>query len=171
MRRCLRNHSGRNSKNLNERINKDIVPKQNNCMAKQVVKMIKLQIEAGKATPAPPVGTALGPAGVNIGEFVNQFNTQTRPMMGNIVPVLMKVYSDRSFDFIVKKPPASRLILKALGKEKGAQKAQNKVGKLTRQQLEDVAKEKMEDLNSSDLEQAKKIIAGTARSMGIDSDS
>ena len=138
-------------------------------MAKEVTKIIKLQIEAGKATPAPPVGTALGPAGVNIGEFVNQFNTQTRPMMGSIVPVLMTVYKDRSFTFIVKKPPASRLILKALGMEKGSTKAQDKVGKLSKQQLEDIAKEKMEDLNASDLEQAKKIIAGTARSMGIDS--
>ncbi len=139
-------------------------------MAKQITKMIKLQIEAGKATPAPPVGTALGPAGVNIGEFVNQFNNQTRPMMGQIVPVLMTVYSDRTFSFIVKKPPASRLILKALGLEKGSQKAQNKVGKLSKSQLEEIAKEKMEDLNASDLEQAKKVIAGTARSMGIDSE-
>ena len=138
-------------------------------MAKEITKIIKLQIEAGKATPAPPVGTALGPAGVNIGEFVNQFNTQTRPLMGNIVPVLMTVYKDRTFSFIVKKPPASRLILKALGMEKRSTKAQDKVGKLSNQQLEDIAKEKMEDLNASDLEQAKKIIAGTARSMGIDS--
>ena len=90
-------------------------------------------------------------------------------MMGSIVPVLMTVYKDRSFTFIVKKPPASRLILKALGMEKGSTKAQDKVGKLSKQQLEDIAKEKMEDLNASDLEQAKKIIAGTARSMGIDS--
>ena len=96
-------------------------------MAKEVTKIIKLQIEAGKATPAPPVGTALGPAGVNIGEFVNQFNNQTRPMMGNIVPVLLTVYKDRTFTFIVKKPPASRLILKKLGIEKGSQKPQNKI--------------------------------------------
>jgi len=137
-------------------------------MAKEITKIIKLQIEAGKATPAPPVGTALGPAGVNIGEFVNQFNTQTRPLMGSILPVLLTVYKDRTFTFIVKKPPASRLILKALGLEKGSPKPQNKVGKLTKQQLEDIATEKMEDLNASDLEQAKKVIAGTARSMGID---
>jgi len=137
-------------------------------MAKEITKVIKLQIEAGKATPAPPVGTALGPAGVNIGEFVNQFNTQTRPMMGSIVPVVMTVYKDRTFTFIVKKPPASRLILKAMGKEKGSDKPQSKIGKLSKQQLEDIAKEKMEDLNASDLEAAKKIIAGTARSMGID---
>lgn len=137
-------------------------------MAKEITKIIKLQIEAGKATPAPPVGTALGPAGVNIGEFVNQFNNQTRPLMGSIVPVLLTVYKDRTFTFIVKKPPASRLILKTMGKEKGSQKAQNKVGKLTKEQLESIAKEKMEDLNAYDLEQAKRIIAGTARSMGID---
>jgi large subunit ribosomal protein L11 len=138
-------------------------------MAKEITKIIKLQIEAGKATPAPPVGTALGPAGVNIGEFVNQFNTQTRPLMGSIVPVLMTVYKDRSFTFIVKKPPASRLILKAIGQEKGSGKPQStKVGKLSQQQLADIATEKMEDLNASDLAQAKLIIAGTARSMGVD---
>lgn len=139
-------------------------------MAKEITKIIKLQIEAGKATPAPPVGTALGPAGVNIGEFVNQFNTLTRPMMGSIVPVLLTVYKDRTFTFIVKKPPASRLILKSMGLEKGSQKAQTKVGKLSKQQLTDIATEKMEDLNANDMEQARKIIAGTARSMGIDSD-
>ena len=139
-------------------------------MAKEITKIIKLQIEAGKATPAPPVGTALGPAGVNIGEFVNQFNTQTRSMMGNIVPVLLTVYKDRTFTFIVKKPPASRLILKKLGIEKGSQKPQNKVGKLSKQQLEEIATEKMEDLNANDMAQAKKIIAGTARSMGIDAE-
>ena len=132
--------------------------------------MIKLQIAAGAATPAPPVGTALGPAGVNIGEFVKQFNDQTKAMVGNIVPVLMTVYKDRSFTFIVKKPPASRLILKKLGIEKGSQKAQNKVAKLTNQQLTEIAEEKMEDLNAPDIERAKKVIAGTARSMGIDSD-
>ena len=139
-------------------------------MAKEITKMIKLQLEAGKATPAPPVGTVLGPAGVNIGEFVNQFNTQTRDQMGNILPVLMTVYKDRSFTFIIKKPPASRLILKKLGLEKGSQKPQNKVGKLTQKQLEEIAAEKMEDLNAPDMEQAKKIIAGTARSMGIDAE-
>jgi large subunit ribosomal protein L11 len=139
-------------------------------MAKEITKIIKLQIQAGAATPAPPVGTALGPAGVNIGEFVNQFNSQTRPMMGNIVPVVLTVYKDRSFTFIVKKPPASRLVLKKLGIEKGSTKAQNKVAKLTKQQLTEIAEEKMEDLNAYDVEHAKKIIAGTARSMGIDSE-
>ncbi len=139
-------------------------------MAKEITKIIKLQIEAGKATPAPPVGTALGPAGVNIGEFVNQFNTLTRPMMGSVVPVLMTVYKDRTFTFIVKKPPASRLILKSMGLEKGSTKPQNKVGKLSKKQLEEIATEKMEDLNAYDLNEAKKIIAGTARSMGIDTE-
>jgi large subunit ribosomal protein L11 len=139
-------------------------------MAKEVTKIIKLQIAAGAATPAPPVGTALGPAGVNIGEFVNQFNTQTRPMMGNVVPVVLTVYKDRSFTFIVKKPPASRLVLKKLGIEKGSQKPQNKIAKLSKKQLEEIAAEKMEDLNTQDIEQAKKVIAGTARSMGIDTE-
>lgn len=139
-------------------------------MAKEITKIIKLQIEAGKATPAPPVGTALGPAGVNIGEFVNQFNALTRPMMGSVVPVLMTVYKDRTFTFIVKKPPASRLILKKLGIEKGSQKPQNKIAKLTKKQVEEIATEKMEDLNSPDMAQAMKIIAGTARSMGIDTE-
>ena len=139
-------------------------------MAKEITKMIKLQIAAGAATPAPPVGTALGPAGVNIGEFVNQFNNQTKAMAGNSVPVVLTVYKDRSFSFIVKKPPASRAILKKLNIEKGSQKPQNKIAKLSKQQLEELAQDKMEDLNTSDIEQAKKIIAGTARSMGIDSD-
>lgn len=136
-------------------------------MAKEVTKIIKLQIAAGAATPAPPVGTALGPAGVNIGEFVKQFNDQTRPLAGNQLPVVLTVYKDRSFSFIVKKPPASRAILKKLGIEKGSSKPQNKVAKLTNQQLEELATEKMEDLNAPDLARAKKIIAGTARSMGI----
>ncbi len=138
-------------------------------MAKEITKIIKLQIAAGAATPAPPVGTALGPAGVNIGEFVNQFNTQTRPLMGSTLPVVLTVYKDRSFTFIVKKPPASRAILKKLGIEKGSQRPHaDKVGKLSNKQLEELAQDKMEDLNANDIEQAKKIIAGTARSMGID---
>ena len=137
-------------------------------MAKEITKMIKLQIPAGTATPAPPVGTALGPAGINIGEFVKQFNDATRPQMGNILPVVITVYKDRTFSFITKKPPASRLILKKLGIEKGSTKAQNKVAKLTKQQVEEIAAEKMEDLNAADLDAAKRLIAGTARSMGID---
>ena len=138
-------------------------------MAKEITKIIKLQIEAGKATPAPPVGTALGPAGVNIGEFVNQFNTKTRDRMGSILPVVLTVYKDRSFDFIVKKPPASRLLLAALGIEKGSSKPHtDKVGKISKAKLREVAEGKMEDLNASSTEQAMKVLAGTARSMGID---
>jgi large subunit ribosomal protein L11 len=138
-------------------------------MAKKVVKQIKLQIPAGKATPAPPIGTVLGPAGINIGEFVNQFNEQTREMGGDIIPVLMNVYDDRSFDFIMKKPPASRLILKKLSKDKGSGKPHlSKIGKLSKKQLEEIAEVKMEDLNANDIDAAKKIIAGTARSMGVD---
>lgn len=138
-------------------------------MAKQITKIIKLQIAAGAATPAPPVGTALGPAGVNIAEFVKQFNDRTRPLAGSILPIVMNVYSDRSFDFIVKKPPASRLILKAVGKDKGSNKPQSqKIGKLTKAQLKEVAEEKMEDLNAIDLDHAMNIMAGTARSMGVD---
>ena len=134
-----------------------------------VEKVIKLQIPAGKATPAPPVGTVLGPAGINIGDFVNQFNEQTREMMGDIIPVDLTVYDDRSFSFVLKKPPASRLILKALGKDKGSGKPNvSKVGKLSQDQLKAIAEEKMDDLNANDVEQAKKIIAGTARSMGVD---
>ncbi|MBL1434099.1 50S ribosomal protein L11 [Candidatus Wolfebacteria bacterium] len=135
----------------------------------EIVKKIKLQIPAGKATPAPPIGTVLGPAGINIGDFVNQFNDQTREMMGDIIPVKLFIYDDRSFTFTLNKPPASRLILKALGIPKGSGKPNtSKVGKLTQEQLTAVATEKMEDLNAKDIEQAKKVIAGTARSMGVD---
>lgn len=138
-------------------------------MAKEVTKIIKLQLPAGAATPAPPVGTALGPAGVNIGEFVNQFNTQTRPLAGSILPVLMHVYKDRTFSFIVKKPPASKLVLKAAGVEKGSPKPHaQKIGKITKAQLEEIAKDKMEDMNVNDIEHAKSVIAGTARSMGVE---
>ncbi len=138
-------------------------------MAKKVTRVLKIQLPAGKATPAPPVGTALGPTGINIGEFVNQFNTQTREMMGNIVPAVITIYEDRSFTFILKKPPASQLLLKAIGKEKGSGKTPaEKAGKVTKQQLTDIAKNKMEDLNAGSQEAAERIIAGTARSMGID---
>ncbi len=137
----------------------------------EIVKKIKLQIPAGKATPAPPVGTVLGPAGINIGDFVNQFNDQTREMMGDIIPVDLFVYDDRSFTFTLKKPPASRLILKAIGKPKGSGKPNvSKVGKLSQDQLAAIATEKMDDLNAKGLEQAKKVIAGTARSMGVDTE-
>lgn len=138
-------------------------------MAKKVVKLIKLQLPAGKATAAPPVGTALGPAGINIGEFVKQYNDATRDRIGDIVPVVINVYDDRTFDFVMKTSPASRLLLKAIGKDKGSGKAPtSKVGKVTQKQIEDIAKEKMPDLNAGSLEAAKRIIAGTARSMGID---
>ncbi|OGG55310.1 50S ribosomal protein L11 [Candidatus Kaiserbacteria bacterium RIFCSPHIGHO2_02_FULL_49_11] len=138
-------------------------------MAKKVTRKIKLLIAAGKATPAPPVGTALGPVGINIGDFVNRFNEATREKMGNMIPVELSVYEDRSFDFILKTPPASQLLLKKLGKEKGSGKnLVSKVGVVTRPQLEEIATEKMQDLNTKDMNQAVKIIAGTARSMGID---
>ena len=137
----------------------------------EVTKVIKLQIPAGKATPAPPVGTVLGPAGINIGDFVNQFNDQTKEMMGNIIPVDLTVYDDRSFSFVLKKPPASQLILKAIGKPKGSGKPNvSKVGKLTDQQVREIAEEKMSDLNASNVDEAMKIIKGTARSMGVDTE-
>jgi len=137
-------------------------------MAK-VVKKIKLQVPGGKATPAPPVGTALGPAGVNIGQFVQQFNAATQDRMGDILPVEISVMDDRSFTFIVKVSPASRLLLKWAGLEKGSGKVPTvKVGSITKAQLKEIAEKKMPDLNTKDTEQAMKIIAGTARSMGID---
>ncbi len=138
-------------------------------MAKKIMRKLKLQIPGGKATPAPPVGTALGPVGINIGEFVNQFNSQTKERAGDIVPVELTVYEDRTFDFILKTSPASRLLLKKLGKPKGSGKnLVSKTGTLTMTQVKEVAEEKMPDLNTNDVEQAAKIIAGTARSMGID---
>ncbi|MFA5877567.1 50S ribosomal protein L11 [Patescibacteria group bacterium] len=137
-------------------------------MAK-VVKKIKLQVPGGKATPAPPVGTALGPAGVNIGQFVQQFNAATQDRMGDILPVEISVMDDRSFTFIVKVSPASRLLLKWAGLEKGSGKVPTvKAGSITKAQLKEIAEKKMPDLNTKDTEQAMKIIAGTARSMGID---
>lgn len=137
-------------------------------MAKKVSKKIKLVIAAGKATPAPPVGTALGPAGINIGEFVKQFNDATREMDG-LVPAEISVYEDRTFDFILKTPPASSLIKKALGIEKGAgHPPQQKVGTITKAQLEEIAKIKMVDLNANDLNAAVKIIAGQCKSMGVE---
>ncbi|HET8581562.1 MAG TPA: 50S ribosomal protein L11 [Candidatus Paceibacterota bacterium] len=137
-------------------------------MAKKVTKIIKLQIPAGAATAAPPVGTVLGPAGVNIGEFVNQFNSATKEKAGNIIPVVMTVFDDRSFELAYKQPPASRLILKALGKDKGSTKPQNKIGSISDAQLTELAQQKMEDMNTTDLEEAKRTLAGTAKSMGID---
>ncbi|MBU1557804.1 50S ribosomal protein L11 [Patescibacteria group bacterium] len=138
-------------------------------MAKQAVKKLKLQIPAGKATPAPPVGPALGQAGINIGEFVNQFNDATREMMGDIIPVEISVYEDRSFDFVLKTPPASSLILKALNIKSGSGKnLTKKVGTLTKDQVKQIAEQKMPDLSANDIEAAMKIIAGTARSMGVE---
>ena len=138
-------------------------------MAKKITKMVKLQLQAGKATPAPPVGTALGPTGINIGEFVNQFNTKTRDQMGSVIPALISIYEDRSFTFILKKPPASQLLLKAVGKDKGSGKVpMEKIGKITRAQLSEIANNKMEDMNAGSQEAAERLIAGTARSMGID---
>lgn len=138
-------------------------------MAKKITKKLKLQIPAGKATPAPPVGTALGPAGINIGDFVNKFNEATRPMMGDIIPVEISVYEDRSYDFILKTPPASRLILKAIGKEKGSGKnLVSRAGTITKAQIKEIADKKKPDLNSNDEAAAMRIIEGTARSMGID---
>lgn len=136
---------------------------------KKIEKKIKLQIAGGRATPAPPVGTALGPAGVNIGEFVSKFNEATREMAGVIIPVELTVYDDRSFDFILKVSPASRLLLKALGKDKGSGKnLVTKAGSITQAQLREVAETKMPDLNANSIEAAMRVIAGTARSMGIE---
>mgnify|MGYP003556886775 FL=1 len=132
------------------------------------VKLIKLQIPAGKATPAPPVGTVLGPAGVNIGDFVNKFNEATRDKMGDIIPVDLSVYEDRTFTFVLKTPPASRLILKKLGIEKGSQKPGGKSGgTITKAQVREIAEQKMPDLSAGSPEAADRIIEGTARSMGI----
>ncbi|HEY4508728.1 MAG TPA: 50S ribosomal protein L11 [Candidatus Paceibacterota bacterium] len=138
-------------------------------MAKKVTKKLKLVIQGGAATPAGKTGPALGQAGVNIGEFVKQFNDATKDMKGDVVPVEISVYEDRTFSFVVKTPPASSLILKAIGKEKGSGKnTVSKVGTLSRAQLKEIAEKKMKDLNANDIEAAMKIIAGSARSMGVD---
>ena len=138
-------------------------------MAKKVMDYIKLQIEAGKANPAPPVGPALGQRGVNIMEFCKAFNEKTKDKMGFKVPVVITVYSDRSFTFITKQPPASALLMKAAGLKKGTDNPlTNKVGQITKAQLMDVVKAKIDDLNTDDEEQAANTIAGSARSMGID---
>jgi large subunit ribosomal protein L11 len=135
---------------------------------KKVVKKIKLQIPAGKAVPTPPVGPALGQAGVNIGEFVTKFNAGTAQMAGDIIPVEISVYEDRSFSMVFKTPPASRLILKAIGKEKGSGKnTAVKAGTITKAQIKEIAERKMADLNAASVEAAMKIIEGTARSMGV----
>ncbi len=138
-------------------------------MAKKVMTYIKLQIEAGKATPAPPVGPALGQRGVNIMEFCKAFNEKTKDKMGFKVPVVITVYSDRSFTFITKQPPASALIMKAANLKKGTDNPlKNKVGQITKAQLMEIVKTKIEDLNTDDEEQAANTIAGSARSMGVE---
>lgn len=138
-------------------------------MSKNVTKQLKLQVEAGKANPAPPLGPALGQAGVNIGEFVNQFNEQTRDQMGSKVSVLLNVYEDRSFDFVLKTPPASSMILKAAGLKSGSGKAGGKaVGTITKAQVREIAEVKYPDLNAHDIDSAMKIIEGSARSAGIE---
>ena len=139
-------------------------------MAKKAIKVqIKLQIPGGQASPAPPVGPALGQHGVNIGEFVRQFNDRTKKMMGVILPVVVSVYSDRSFTFITKQPPAAVLIKQAAGLAKGSPVPnREKVGKVSVEHLREIAERKMEDLNTPDLEAAMRIVAGTARSMGVE---
>ena len=137
-------------------------------MAKKVLTLIKLQIEAGQATPAPPVGPALGQHGVNIMDFCKAYNAATESQRGNVIPVEISVYEDRSFDFITKTPPAAKLILKAAGIDKGSgEPHKTKVGRLTRDQVREIAQTKLPDLNANDLDAAEKIIAGTARQMGI----
>ena len=138
-------------------------------MAKKVQAMVKLQIAAGKATPAPPVGTALGPQGVNIMDFCKNFNAKTASQKGLIIPVVITVYADRSYTFITKTPPASILLLKAAGVPKGSGTPnKEKVGKVTKQQVEEIARTKMPDLNAADLAGAIRTVEGTARQMGIE---
>ena len=138
-------------------------------MAKPIKTTIKLQLPAGKATPAPPVGTALGPHGLNIGDFVKKYNDATSQMVGEIVPVEITVYEDRTFDFKLKTPPASDLLRKAASVEKGSgEPNRKKVGKVTKEDIRKIAERKMKDLNAESVEAAEKIIEGTARSMGIE---
>jgi large subunit ribosomal protein L11 len=138
-------------------------------MAKKIKVVVKIQCEAGKANPAPPVGTALGPHGIAIMDFCNQYNEQTKSLMGQVIPAVVTIYEDRSFDFVLKQPPASELIKKAisLGKGSGVPNKQ-KVGKITKAQLRTIAEQKMPDLNALDVEAAMKILAGTARQMGVE---
>ncbi len=137
-------------------------------MAKKLVSQIKLQIKGGAANPAPPVGPALGQHGLNIQDFCTQFNNATADKKGEVVPVIINVYEDRSFDFIMKVAPASALIKKAAGLQKGSGNAlKEKVGKITKAQLQEIAEKKMPDLNANDIDAAMKIIAGSARQMGV----
>ncbi|MBF0456496.1 MAG: 50S ribosomal protein L11 [Nitrospirae bacterium] len=138
-------------------------------MAKEVTAMVKIQLSAGKANPAPPVGPALGPHGINIMDFCKQFNAKTAPMGETIVPVVLTIYKDRSFTFILKTPPAAELLKKAAGVIKGSNVPnKEKVGKVTSVQVQEIAKTKMPDLNAYDIDEAVRIISGTAKSMGID---
>jgi large subunit ribosomal protein L11 len=138
-------------------------------MAKKVTAIVKLQIAAGKATPAPPVGTALGPHGLNIMDFCKNFNSRTAKDEGLIIPAVVTIYADRSYTFVTKTPPASILLKRAANLAKGSNEPnKNKVGTVTRQQVQDIAKLKMPDLNTESVDQAYKTVAGTARSMGID---
>lgn len=137
-------------------------------MAKKIMAVVKLQISAGKATPAPPVGTALGPHGINIMGFCKEFNAKTNDQAGMIIPVVLTVYQDRSYTFITKTPPAAVLIKKAVGLEKASgEPNKKKVATITKAQVEEIAKTKMPDLNASSVESAMRMIAGTARSMGV----
>jgi large subunit ribosomal protein L11 len=138
-------------------------------MAKKIKTIIKLQLSAGAATPAPPVGTALGPQGINIQEFCKQFNDSTKDMKGDVVPAEISIYEDRTFSFILKTPPASALLKKAAGIEKGSKEGvKTKVGKVSKADIRAIAEKKMPDLNANNLEAAEKIIAGTAKNMGIE---
>lgn len=138
-------------------------------MAKKIKEIVKLQVEGGRATPAPPVGTALGPKGINLQQFVMQFNEATRDKMGQVTPVEITIYEDRTFEFKLKTPPAAYLLRVAAGLEKGSGVPnKTKVGSVTKAQLKQIAEQKMEDLNANDVDAAMQIIAGTARSMGID---
>ena len=137
-------------------------------MAKKIKKVLVLQIQAGKATPAPPIGPSLAPHGINLAEFVKQFNDMSRPMMGFKVPVEITVYEDRSFSLKLKQPPASELLKKAAGIEKGSAQPNKKIaGKISKAQLKKIAEQKMPDLNAADVDAAMKTIAGTAKNMGI----
>jgi large subunit ribosomal protein L11 len=137
-------------------------------VSKEVTKIVKLQIPAGKANPAPPVGPALGQAGVNIQDFCSQFNDRTKEQMGSVIPVVITVYKDRSFSFVTKTPPAADLLKKAAGIPKGSGNPLQKVGSETRAQLREIAETKLPDLNANDVDAAMNIIAGSARNMGIE---
>lgn len=138
-------------------------------MAKKIVKKIKIIANGGAATLTPAMGQVLGPAGINIGEFVKKFNEASKEMRGDLVPAEITVFEDRTYEFVLKTPPASSLILKAIGKEKGSGKPNtSKVGVITKQQIKEIAEKKMVDLNAHDIDTAMKIIAGSARSMGVD---